>query len=308
MPTLKEIVGLNKLYNLMDEREAEMLPRIVELAEQLGYIVPGWSLIDYLIAAVKGYPDDPIKKAGFENVVIWGKQGSYKSNLAMQLSFEIYQDWDWVLRRLLLQPQDAIKIYKETRETGKRIPLIILDDITTIFPKQLWFINKELFTLLQQFIATIRMRFSNIISTTPIIDNIVSALAENITFEALNTPKMVCIVERYMWMLDRYYAAKSRFKKVVVECFKFNPKRVPSDVWKEYEDRRWAVTDEIVSKIEKKFDLEKLAVGKNRKELKKLLPSKDEVIAKFRSDGYKISQQTAYRLLMKYEEALLNGA
>ncbi|MCX8203511.1 MAG: hypothetical protein N3H32_04255, partial [Nitrososphaeria archaeon] len=183
----EDFIDLN-LKLVQDAWYREALPQIVKAAHQFGYIRYGWNLYDYLIAAVRGDPNSVQPKAGFEDVIIWGKQGTGKSNLAMQLMFILYQDWDWVLKRVILRPQEVLELYRETKAMSGRIPIIALDDITTIFPKQLWFVSKDLYIALQQFIATVRMRFCNIMVSTPLPQNVVTTLKENASFEVVVYP------------------------------------------------------------------------------------------------------------------------
>jgi hypothetical protein len=300
--SVDELAEANKKLN----PHLQGVPGFVKLAVEFGYIIPGWEFLDYCRAAVQGMPHAKVKGAGFQNIVIWGMQGTYKSNLAMQFAYAIYQDWDVVLKRILLTKQDAIRIYDQTKEMGKRIPMVILDDITTVFPKQLWFESRQLFTLLQQFIATIRMRFSNIISTTPLPQNLVSSLADNLTFEIFNTPVNRYLVERYVWLPDPARPATSNLRKIVVEYTEFDPKQVPSDVWKEYEERRWQVTDEIVSKMRIQIDPEH--DGKDIKEIMRnaiLAVNSNEVIELFRAQGRKIDTDKARELISLYKELCL---
>jgi hypothetical protein len=284
------------------EANRSVEPYVVRLAMDLGYVIKEWGFVDYLRAAIFGNPSDSVKRVGFENVVVWGKQGTGKSNLALQLAYAIYQDWDVALKRLILTPQEVVQLYRETRREGKRIPLVVLDDITTIFPKQLWFVNRELFTLLQQFIATVRERFSVIISTTPLIQNLVSSLADNITFEVAVFPAGSYLVERYAWLPEPEKPISS-LHKIVVEYALFNLGDVPSDVWDEYEERRWQITDTIVEKIESKLDSSN-RTNISKEILSKILPTETEVIEKFRGSGYKIEQNKA-ALLISFHRKLI---
>ncbi|MEN3051962.1 MAG: hypothetical protein ABC596_09160 [Candidatus Methanosuratincola petrocarbonis] len=247
--TPEDFITLTQKYG-RDPTPREELTRIVRAAHQFGYIKLGWNLYDYLIAAVRGIEGDPMPKAGFEDVIIWGKQGTGKSNLAMQLMFILYQDWDWVLKRVILTPQEVLSLYKETKAMTGRIPIVELDDITTIFPKQLWFMSKDMYIALQQFIATVRMRFCNILVSTPLPQNVVSSLKENASFEVVVYPATSYMVERYAWLTDLKRPCVATLKKIYTEYSTFDIFNVPGDVWKEYEDKRWEVTEGIVRKME----------------------------------------------------------
>ena len=300
----QELVEINRKLSPDKEakREVERWPYAINLAMELGYISSGWGFVDYLRAAIFGDPSDAVKKTGFENVVVWGKQGTGKSNLALQFSYAVYGDWDVALKRLILTPKEMVDLYRETRSKGKRIPLVILDDITTIFPKQLWFINRELYTLLQQFVATVRERFSVIVTTTPLVQNLISSLADNITFEVAVFPSSQYLVERYAWLPDPDKPF-SVLRKIVVERAPFQLHDVPSDVWDEYEERRWQITDTIVEKIEAKLDSSNRA-NISKEILSKILPTETEVIEKFRGSGYKIEQNKA-ALLISFHRKLI---
>jgi len=256
----EEIINLNEEL-AEDKKYNAFLPQIVKAAHRFGYIRYGWNLYDYLYAAIKGDPNISQSKGGWEDVAIWGKQGGGKSNLSMQLMFILYQDWDWVLKRMILTAPEVLNLYHETQQNQGRVPIIALDDITTVFPKQLWFVSKEMFITLQQFIATIRMRFANILSSTPLPQNLISSIKENVTFEVITYPQSSYMVERYAWLTDLQKPCVANLKKIYVEYSSFDIYEVPGDVWKQYEDQRWEVTKTIVSRMEETLKALDAAMG-----------------------------------------------
>ncbi len=170
----------------------------------------------------------------------------------------IYEDWDIVLRNVILTQPEVISMYKKTRiDGGGRIPLVILDDVTTLFPKQLWFASKALYMGLQQFIATVRERFAVILVTTPDLQNLITPFRVDMKFECLVNPNSTYVVERYARSVNPYYA-ETQYNKLLVEYSSFNLRDEPYSVFKEYDARRWEITEEIVKKLEANIDLENI--------------------------------------------------
>ena len=60
----------------------------LQLSEEYGLFKPGWCLVDYL--------RDSIWKYGWEEIVIWGTKGGGKSNMLLQIGYQLLEDWDKV--------------------------------------------------------------------------------------------------------------------------------------------------------------------------------------------------------------------
>src|SRR3990167_771317 len=73
--------------------EQEKVPYFIWFSEQQGYIRRGWNLQQYMMAAIKGDPNDKTKRAGFNNILLWGDMGSGKSNLELQYGKLVYGTW-----------------------------------------------------------------------------------------------------------------------------------------------------------------------------------------------------------------------
>ncbi|MEM1753712.1 MAG: hypothetical protein QXW21_05495 [Candidatus Methanomethylicaceae archaeon] len=282
-------MNFENLLKLLENERIEKITPIIKYGEHLGYIIEGWHIEDYI--------DYAIGNMGFESIVIWGPMGTLKSNFAMQLAYHVYNDWDLVLERIILTPEELIKLYSEVAEQkNKRIPLIILDDITTIFPKQLWFINKQLFSKLQQLTSVVRTQISCIIVTTPLPERVISPLAEIMKNEITTYPNKSLIINRYMWLPSKQ-PMKSRFKKVAIEERRINMYDVPTEVFMKYDEKRRIVAREILEETE-----EAQRGGKKGGSSKILEMSTEKILEKIREKGIKIRNERAREIINAIKE------
>lgn len=279
---LDRVVALLK-ESLEERRKAP----IVEYGERIGYVYDGWKIEDYIDAAIRG------KIPSFENVVIWGPMGTLKSNLAMQLAHHVYNDWDLVLERMILTPEELIKLYDEAAQSNQRIPLIILDDITSTLPKHLWFFNRKQFARLHQLVAVIRKQFGCIISTTPRPENVIGPLAEVMKNEITTFPNREALINRYVW-LPSEKAMESKFKKIALERRKIDMYKVPSDVFMKYDQKRDAVAKVIL----RQMNVDQVGKDVKKQRMNILDLPNETIIEKVRESGIKISQDKA-RMIVK---------
>lgn len=286
-------MNFEHLLKLLEkESERERAPFIVEFGKEKGYIIEGWHIEDYIDYAVR-------QEKGFESIVIWGPMGTLKSNFAMQLAYHVYNDWDLVLNSVLLSTEDAYSFFKEIIEKGTRHPLVILDDITSIFPKQLWFINKQLFIRLQQLTSVIRFQFGCIIVTTPIPERVIAPLSEVIKNEITTYPNSSLKIDRYMWLPSKH-PLKSNFKKIAIETRKIDMYDVPTSVFMKYNERRRNVAKKILEQTKGAQKKEGGVISEGASEILEM--PINEILEKIRAKGIKIDTGKAHKIINALRE------
>ena len=240
------------------------LPYWVKFAIDVDYVRPGYSLQDYLNGAINGFParkgeEDDIKKAGFNLVAICNEMGVYKSNLCMQLGGQVYgeehagewdPDWDLVLKYKVLQRDAIIPLWKQARDEG-RIKYLLLDDLDSIFSKELWFEDRPLYIKLRKAVNLIRPRVANFCVSAPSLNDVISILNTKITFEVMPFPNRTYMVERYCRFVDQFSSTSNFFRKIMTEYSRFKAKDLPASVWKQYDDDRMIKEDEEMNELEK---------------------------------------------------------
>src|SRR3990167_7841268 len=77
-------------------------------AIEVGYIVQGWVLEDYI--------RDAINNKGWESLVFWAPKGSLKSNLEMQLLYMTYGKWELVHKYMIMDPLEYVAIMESVKE------------------------------------------------------------------------------------------------------------------------------------------------------------------------------------------------
>ena len=227
---------------------------LLKKAIEFGYIIPSWNLTDYIRQGITGQGD--IKKLGFNGVAMWGELGSGKSNLCLQLAYVIYRDWDIVLSRVCVNRADLLNLYRTVREKFERIPLVILDDVTTMLPRSLWQEDRELYTLFQKFLGVVRPKISGLIVNLPDLSWLHESLFEVMNFEVNVTPNQKYQVQRFYREVDPFHNQKVKFMKILVEYSDFKLEDVPKDVYKEYFEKRVTMIDDVTEKLEAKLGAE----------------------------------------------------
>lgn len=177
----------------------------------------------------------------------------HNSNLNRQMMYAMLGDWRTVLDYMLMTKEQLYKIYHMTTDEGIRVPYVTIDDITTTIPKQLFFVGMQEFIRFQQFVATIRLRIGVVGSNTPLPENVISVLKDNVSMEVIvfpTTPTPSYMTERYCWFPHEFRACASYLRKVMVEYKTWDYRAEPYEIFHEYNERRWKITEEIVKKLQ----------------------------------------------------------
>lgn len=255
--TTQDLLEINKKWGT-SIGSTRKVPYWIKKGEMFGYIQKGWSMMSYLRnTVIPARHEDEFKqgryKEGFENVITWGRQGTKKSNLNRQMMFAMLGDWRTVLDYMLMTKEQLYKIYHMTTNEGIRVPYVTIDDITTTIPKQLFFVGMQEFIRFQQFVATIRLRIGVVGSNTPLPENVISVLKDNVSMEVIvfpTTPTPSYMTERYCWFPHEFRACASYLRKVMVEYKTWDYRAEPYEIFHEYNERRWKITEEIVKKLQ----------------------------------------------------------
>jgi len=265
LTTDQSLEDINKKYGV----NARRVPYWIEKAEKFGYVYKGWTMMNYLKNTILPAPSDygyeaNIPRDGFENVITWGRQGTMKSNLNRQMMYGFFRDendtagkarelWNEVLKYTLMTKEQIYQVHHETTDEQVKVRYINLDDITTTIPKQLFFVGMKEFIRFQQFIATIRMRIGVVGSNTPLPENVISVLRDNVSMEVIcfpTKPYGTYMTERYCWFPDEFKAARAYLKKVLIEYRSWDFLAEPKKVYDAYKERRWIITEEIVKMLQ----------------------------------------------------------
>lgn len=180
----------------------------------------------------------------------------HNSNLNRQMMYGFLRgddkeaDWQDVLNYFLMTKQQIYDIYKMTTDEQVKVPYVTLDDITTTIPKQLFFVGMKEFIRFQQFIATIRMRIGIVGSNSPLPQNVISVLRDNISMEVICFPAGTYMTERYCWFPAEFKPTTAFLKKVLVEYRSWDFLAEPKWVFEAYDKQRWVITEEIVRKLQ----------------------------------------------------------
>ncbi len=217
-------------------------PSPVKLGVKFGYIVPGWTLEDYLRAGA-----DP-KLQGYETVLIWGVQGSGKSSRALQMAYWVLRDWDAVLACLIFKPQELVATLEAVPD-DERLAIIIWDDIGVHYPSSKFKTDIEQYEAIDSSWASIRTKVGVILTTIPLSDRLAKNIKDNVTFE-------VFLGKNQMEMIFRIYRLPSFksldcnfFKAMIEDPAPFDLYKVPKWVWIKYWDHRIKLAREALASL-----------------------------------------------------------
>mgnify|MGYP001054299040 CR=1 FL=1 len=208
-----------------------------------GFIRSGWGLTDYLQAAIKG--------ERFECAVIWGPPGTGKSNLARQLLYRLYSDWEKVLRYTVTGIDEMLEIVRELRSGSGRPPAIVLDDISRVLPRQLWHQNKQLYIAFSKALQVIRSLFNVIIVTVPDVRFLPEPIINMQTFEVHVTPEHRYYAQRHIKIPDFYRRRDAFIFKTLVEIGFFRLQDEPLDVFNRYSHKRRQMAFDAMDEVER---------------------------------------------------------
>ena len=186
-------------------------------------------------------------------IVVWGVQRGGKTTCAMQIAYSWYKDWDKVLQSFVFNLSGIIyKIEKgepvrvpTLNKLHLRVPILIYDDFGAHSNKaetqydRAWDIFKGGFDVLATELAVLIATMVD--PTEPTYQ-----IMQKYTHEIFIPKKGVYKYDRVIWDQD-YKGWKPRRRKEWIETNVFNP--VPADVYKQYDEMRMALVDEVFVRI-----------------------------------------------------------
>jgi len=185
---------------------------------------------------------------------VWGPNRTGKSSLCMQLSYNVYKDWDKVLQSVTWN-LTGLRYKMKKGEPGRiltrnmlhdRVPLLILDDFGATSNKaktqhdQAWDIFKGSFDTYSTKIAVVLANM--LIPSEPTYQ-----LYQKYTHEIYVYARGQAKYDKVNWQQD-FAGWQARQDKLWLQDFTFN--KVPEDVYKQYDEMRCSVADELDQQVE----------------------------------------------------------
>lgn len=186
--------------------------------------------------------------------VVWGEQRTGKTSLKMQIAYAVYHDWDKVLQSFVFNLGGLLyKINKgeperipTTNKLHMRVPIILYDDFggqsnkaeTQHDPS--WDIFKGGFDVLGTQVAVIMASMVDPAEPT-------FQLMQKYTHELFLPQRGVYKYDRVIWSQD-FKGWRPRRSKDWIETNNFKP--VPEDVYRQYDEMRLTLVDEMHQRIQ----------------------------------------------------------
>lgn len=196
---------------------------------------------------------DAILGDGWMWAVVWGKPRTGKTTVQLKAGFCVYKDWDQVLQSIVFNLSGII--YK--MEKGEpcrimtrnmlhnRVPILLADDFGAQCNKAktqhepAWDIFKGAFDTLATKVSVILASMGNPSSAT-------EQLQQKYTHEIYVEKKGHAKYDKVDWQ-QNYAGWQARQDKDWQQSFEFEP--VPLDVYKQYDEMRLALVDELFTLI-----------------------------------------------------------
>jgi hypothetical protein len=152
--------------------------------------------------------------------------------------------WQMTMAHLVFRPQHFRKIVQESMKQDIRLKWIGWDDINIHLPRSMYTTKRQVWEELSRNWEGFRSTLSVFECTAPRKDKVVSFVLADMNWDILNSGRLVSDVQRWMWDRDFYEPEKVNKSSIKVEELKLVRDRVPSEVWKEYWDRRKQINTE----------------------------------------------------------------
>lgn len=258
-----------------------------------------------------------IEYNGIITAYVYGEFGYGKTSYALWVAYEVYNSWKEALEHLYFKPHEVIEVLGEALDTGKRIPLIVMDDAGLWLDRLTWWETDkvrfmELFNLIRSLSSGVIFTTPSEELPTPILNKCFFRVKVDI-IDPENAPRHD--VERVLDKARRYnlkplvskatgYRLKtlpSFFKLVKKTYYDYFPTHYP--VYEDYERKRKEalkyyyrrlreVVEEPTGEDVQKLIYKRLTQGKRT----------SEIVKELRSMG--IPRSTAYYYVKKIREAL----
>ena len=179
--------------HILQELKKRKVSKLFQIAEKYGIVHRGFSANDYLRYAVKNN--------GWESTAINGIKGSAKSNLMWQRGYSVYQNHDTVREHVVTNREQLIDMLATT----ERIPWIGIDDIGALFPRNLYFTHRKLYSKLSETWETVRTKINCLDFTATRKNKVATFIVEDITADVICYNRYAEIkshydYQRWMWL------------------------------------------------------------------------------------------------------------
>lgn len=110
--------------------------------------------------------------------IVYGKQRLGKTIYTMQVSYDIYRDWDIVMDNMKFKINDVLIAIRDAVRTNTVIPYLIWDDAGVYGSKYLYFSNKKAAQLLQGLFDVVGTAVKCFMMTTPNAGNLLKSIRD----------------------------------------------------------------------------------------------------------------------------------
>ncbi|OYT54731.1 MAG: hypothetical protein B6U76_07115 [Desulfurococcales archaeon ex4484_217_2] len=259
------------------------------------------------------------KRNGVVTAYVYGEFGHGKTSYALWVAYEVLGSWGKVLNHLFFEPREAVRVMGKAIDSGKRLPIIIMDDAGLWLDRLTWWEEDKV--AFMQFFNLVRSIAAGVIFTTPsqeLPKQILNKCFFRVHVEPISKEKIVgmvgeeayrgleALVEKYglehVYSIATGYRLKtlpSFFNFVSKEFYDIYPLHYP--VFQEYEKRRRKALKQYFEKWRAKVEGSKHAnkddIVSLVKELIESGKSKREIVKTLMKLG--VPRSTAYMWVKK---------
>ena len=192
---------------------------------------------------------DAILGDSWENIVCHGKPRTGKTTVQMDIAFAVYNDWDYVLQSfiynlsgIIYHMDHGIPCRIWTRNLlHNRVPLIMPDDFGAGFNKAVTQ-HTSAMDIFKGMIDTLATSFGVFLSSMGTANSVTQQLTDKYTAEIFVARKGEAKYDKCDWE-QSFKSWTPRTKKKWQDSFKFD--LVPMDVYKEYDENRLLLVEEL---------------------------------------------------------------
>lgn len=193
------------------------------------------------------------RRYDFESAFIVGPQGYGKTTYAMLVLYELYRDWDAVLRWTVFDPREVLEPFREALRSGKRIRAVLFDDAGIHLSKYLIHTGEEGFKLtmvINALFNMIRTIAAGVIFTSPDMDILKELRKKSWIVGTPAAPHGRGKPERQMILYRKkiHPSGKVYVAKLGVDSYRIDA--IPSDVRREYEEKRVRAMEPLIDKLD----------------------------------------------------------
>jgi hypothetical protein len=195
-----------------------------------------------------------IKNDDWMWIVVWGKPRTGKTTIQLKTAFAVYQDWDKVLNSVVFSLGQILYKMKKglpckvptINKLHNRIPMLLADDFGAQCNKAktqhepAWDIFKGAFDTLGTKVAVIMASMGNPSGAT-------QQLQEKYTHEVYVESRGHAKYDKVEWQ-QNFAGWQARQDKTWLCSFDFKP--APMDVYKQYDERRMELVDDLIQQID----------------------------------------------------------